>query len=216
MLADELRPRHLRARLMYFPDPLGAMKHVRRLLKPGGRAAFAVWGARSELRLGRNLPDRRCPRAIQRLPAVLPPRNRAYLSSEMQAAGLRDVEEVRISSQLPYEDDASALEAAFAGGPVALAYGRFDAATRSPLTPNTWPQYAAYSRGRLPHSRRVRRVHRQSSLSGRQRRVPVATVQARRPCWGGSRRRSSRCRQRDGRRGPIKERRLFSESGRIR
>lgn len=32
--------------LMYVPDPLVALKELHRVLKPGGRVAVAVWGAR--------------------------------------------------------------------------------------------------------------------------------------------------------------------------
>ena len=31
---------------MYVPDPVRALGEMRRLLRPGGRAAVAVWGAR--------------------------------------------------------------------------------------------------------------------------------------------------------------------------
>lgn len=34
--------------IMFVPDALGALSEVRRVLKPGGRAAFMVWGARAD------------------------------------------------------------------------------------------------------------------------------------------------------------------------
>jgi len=116
--------------LMYFPQPLVAMRHIQRVLKPGGRAVFAVWGARGNCGWAEIFPivDARVHSSV--CPLFFRLGTGHVLSSEMEAAGLTDVEEVRISTMLPYEDDASALEAAFAGGPVALAYGRFDAPTR--------------------------------------------------------------------------------------
>jgi hypothetical protein len=45
-------------------------------------------------------------------------------------AGFADVSADRVSSILHYESADDACGAAFAGGPVALAYSRFDAATR--------------------------------------------------------------------------------------
>lgn len=48
----------------------------------------------------------------------------------LEAAGFSDVTTERISTSLQYETAADALGAAFAGGPVALAYSRFDDQTR--------------------------------------------------------------------------------------
>lgn len=52
------------------------------------------------------------------------------LESELSAAGFTGVETTRVTAELRYENDAAALEAAFVGGPVALAYQRFDEATK--------------------------------------------------------------------------------------
>ena len=68
----------------------------------------------------------------------------SVLSCEMQAAGLKDVDEVRITTRLHYQDDASALDATFAGGPVALAYGRFGATTRQTAHAEYLASIAAY------------------------------------------------------------------------
>lgn len=134
--------------LMYFPDPLAAIKHVQRLLKPGGRAVFAVWGARGNCGWAEIFPivDARVQSSV--CPLFFRLGSGHILSSEMQAAGLKDVEEARISTMLPYEDNASALEAAFAGGPVALAYGRFDASTRESVHAEYLTSIARYRRGR--------------------------------------------------------------------
>ena len=48
----------------------------------------------------------------------------------MERAGFTDVAVDRISTILYYDSDDQALTAAFVGGPVAMAYSRFDAATR--------------------------------------------------------------------------------------
>ena len=45
-------------------------------------------------------------------------------------AGLQRVHTERIATTIDYPDAATACDAAFEGGPVALAYGRFDAPTR--------------------------------------------------------------------------------------
>lgn len=48
----------------------------------------------------------------------------------MEGAGFVDVNVIRMSTVLKYASDEEACGAAFAGGPVALAYSRFNEATR--------------------------------------------------------------------------------------
>jgi ubiquinone/menaquinone biosynthesis C-methylase UbiE len=117
--------------LMYVPDAVAAMGAMRRALRPGGRAVVAVWGARSRCGWAEIFPivDARvqsdvCPMFFQlgtgeRLGAVL------------EEAGFGDVSSERIPSVLHYESPEDACGAAFEGGPVALAYSRFDEATRA-------------------------------------------------------------------------------------
>jgi len=130
--------------LMYFPEPLAAMQHVRRLLKPGGRAVFAVWGARANCGWAEIFPIVAARVQSSVCPLFFRLGTGSTLSGEMQAAGFGDVDEVRITTSLPYADEASALEAAFAGGPVALAYDRFDQATRDAAHAEYLASIAAY------------------------------------------------------------------------
>jgi hypothetical protein len=49
----------------------------------------------------------------------------------MEAAGFRDIAVDRIQTRLDYPSADAALGAAFIGGPVAMAYSRFDDQTRA-------------------------------------------------------------------------------------
>lgn len=116
--------------LMYVPEPLEAMKHVTRLLKPGGRAVFAVWGARKNCGWADIFPivDARVETDV--CPMFFRLGTGSVMAMEMEQAGLISIDEVRFQTQLPFETDEAAIEAAFIGGPVALAYDRFDPETR--------------------------------------------------------------------------------------
>ena len=116
--------------LMYVPESLEAMKQVTRLLKPGGRAVFAVWGARKNCGWADIFPivDARVETDV--CPMFFRLGTGDVMAMEMAQAGLGSLETVRFQTSLPYESDEAAVEAAFIGGPVALAYDRFDPATR--------------------------------------------------------------------------------------
>ena len=116
--------------LMYVPEPLEAMKQVTRLLKPGGRAVFAVWGARKNCGWADIFPivDARVETDV--CPMFFRLGTGDVMAMEMEQAGLGALETVRFQTSLPFESDEAAVEAAFIGGPVALAYDRFDTATR--------------------------------------------------------------------------------------
>lgn len=53
------------------------------------------------------------------------------LARAMREVGFVDVEERRIPTRLLYDSEEEALDAAFAGGPVAMAYSRFDGPTKA-------------------------------------------------------------------------------------
>lgn len=99
-------------------------------LKPGGRAVCAVWGARSNCGWADIFPivDARVQSEV--CPIFFDLGTGDTLATAMQSAGFTDFTSRRISTVLHYESAADACGAAFAGGPVALASSRFDAATR--------------------------------------------------------------------------------------
>jgi ubiquinone/menaquinone biosynthesis C-methylase UbiE len=116
--------------LMYVPDPDKALKEMTRVLNAGGRAVAAVWGARSRCGWADIFPivDARVQSEV--CPMFFQLGTGDALGDAMRRAGLTDVETGRLATTLHYESADAACGAAFAGGPVALAYSRFDQATR--------------------------------------------------------------------------------------
>lgn len=117
--------------LMYVPAPATALDEIVRVLRPGGRAVVAVWGERRNCGWAGIFPvvDARvesdvCPMFF----ALGAPGNLAGLAAD---AGLVEIDERRIHCDLVYDDADSALAAAFLGGPVALAYSRFNSDTKA-------------------------------------------------------------------------------------
>lgn len=117
--------------LMYVPDPVAALAAMRRSLKPRGRASVAVWGRRDRCGWAGIFPvvDARVQSEV--CPAFFQLGTADALRIAMEAAGLTHVETGRITTRLDYETPEDALGAAFYGGPVALAYSRFDERTRA-------------------------------------------------------------------------------------
>ena len=117
--------------LMYVPEPRVAVAEMRRVVRPSGRVVAAVWGARARCGWAGIFPvvDERvssevCPMFFQ-LGAG------ETLAHTFRAVGFEAVTTDRLSARLLYDTEREALAAAFAGGPVALAYSRFDDRTKA-------------------------------------------------------------------------------------
>jgi SAM-dependent methyltransferase len=133
---------------MYVPDPVAALAEMRRLLRPGGRAVSAVWGERSRCGWAEIFPI-----VDARVESEVCPLFFQLGTGEAQAkafgrAGFAGVESRRLATTLLYPDAEAALGAAFAGGPVALAYSRFDEATRQAAHAEYLESIAPYRDGR--------------------------------------------------------------------
>lgn len=133
--------------MMYVTDFAGSIREIFRVTKPGGRAVSAVWGKRDRCGWSEifSIVERRvqsdvCPMFFQ------------LGTGDMQAtlfanAGFTDVTSERITTILEYENGEEACVAAFAGGPVAMAYSRFDDATRESAHAEYLESIAPYKRG---------------------------------------------------------------------
>lgn len=116
--------------LMYVPDPVAALKQARNALRPGGRFVAAVWGARANCGWAEIFPivDSRVSTDV--CPLFFQLGTGESLATAFGTAGFSDIRQRRINVTLSYSSADDAIGAAFAGGPVALAYARFDDATR--------------------------------------------------------------------------------------
>jgi ubiquinone/menaquinone biosynthesis C-methylase UbiE len=117
--------------LMYVPEAGAALSEMRRVLAPGGRAVCAVWGARQRCGWADIFPIVEARVQSDVCPMFFQLGTGDTLGVRLTDAGFSRVRSERITTELIYSSGDAAADAAFAGGPVAMAYSRFDDATRA-------------------------------------------------------------------------------------
>ena len=116
--------------LMYVPDPERAVCELYRVVRPGGCAAVAVWGQRDRCGWAEIFPIIDSRVASDVCPMFFRLGTGDALSQAFVQAGFTRVVIERIETRLHYASAEAACDAAFVGGPVALAYARFNDASK--------------------------------------------------------------------------------------
>ena len=137
--------------LMYVAEPPNALREMRRVLRPGGRAAAVVWGARKNCGWAEIFPIVERRTASDVCPMFFQLGTGSTMAEAFRSVGFTDVREERISVPIVFPTADAAIGAAFVGGPVALAHSRFD----DPMRESAYAEYLEsierYRRGEAYH-----------------------------------------------------------------
>jgi len=116
---------------MYVPDPLLAVCEMKRCVRPGGRIVLTVWGDRSQCGWAPIFPIVDAEVSSEVCPLFFNLGAADALLGLCVDAGLDRLQQRRITTTLRYGNGDEACNAAFVGGPVALAWSRFDIKVRT-------------------------------------------------------------------------------------
>ncbi len=116
--------------IMYFPDPDISLAEMFRVLKPGGKAVVAIWGSRKKCGWAEIFPivDSRVSSDV--CPMFFNLGEKDVIKYPFEKAGFKNFSIQKINVNLHYPSDEEACQASFMGGPVAMAYSRFDEQTK--------------------------------------------------------------------------------------
>jgi SAM-dependent methyltransferase len=117
--------------LMYMPSPEQALREMRRVLRPGGRIALAVWGERSKCGWSALFPIVNTEVASEVCPLFFRLGQQETLERLCADTEFETIQHRRITTTLDFADAGEACNAAFVGGPVALAWSRFSNEVRA-------------------------------------------------------------------------------------
>lgn len=116
--------------LMYVVDPGRVLSELRRVLRPGGRIVLSVWGERMHCGWAGIFPIVDAEVRSEVCPLFFHLGEGATLPQLCRAEGFAAVTVSRHLDALRFDDDDQACDAMTVGGPVALAWSRFDEQVR--------------------------------------------------------------------------------------